>query len=128
MFYIGINISKNSFNFCIINNFSKILKQDSIPQSSEGFTHFLLQHNASVFVINPKAISKFSSYINHSNLSKTDKKMLSSSLSSLSKILNSLIPLLSPPTLKSSQDKSLILNIKSLKLKLKSFTTLCPLS
>ncbi|EDP74099.1 hypothetical protein HG1285_05143, partial [Hydrogenivirga sp. 128-5-R1-1] len=41
MHYIGIDMSKNSFNFCVIDETEKIIKQGSFPVSKDGFANFL---------------------------------------------------------------------------------------
>ena len=97
----GVDISKNSFNYCIIdNNLNKLkegkfnlLKDDLIKfiqivnefndivviVESTGIYHinfvsFLLENGINVKIINPKTIKRFIDYYFANNSSKTDKK------------------------------------------------------
>jgi len=97
----GVDISKNSFNYCIIdNNLNKLkegkfnlLKNDLIKfiqivnefnditviVESTGIYHinfvsFLLENGINVKIINPKTIKRFIDYYFANNSSKTDKK------------------------------------------------------
>lgn len=101
MHYIGIDMSKNSFNFCVINETEKVIKQGSFPVSKDGFANFLklissfdnplvlvesssryhlplvyslVSNNFPVYVVNPKAVSKFISFKSPNNPSKSDSK------------------------------------------------------
>jgi len=100
-YYVGVDISKDTFNFCIINEKAQILKKGSLPQSSEGFQDFLsiispfpnsiiliessaryhiplvaflIDNNFIPFIINPKYTYRFHQFISSTNPSKTDTK------------------------------------------------------
>lgn len=101
MFYIGVDVSKNSFNFCILNQNQGILRSKSLPISREGFEQFLkiasqfspnlvvlessgrfhitlfaflLSKGLNVFVLNPKVVCRFRAFISANNPSKSDQK------------------------------------------------------
>lgn len=101
MFYIGIDISKDSFNFCVIDDSENFLKKGSFPISKDGFnefvkaisnfdnpiillesssryhitlTSFLISKGFPVYVVNPKAVYKFISFKSPNNPSKSDNK------------------------------------------------------
>ena len=101
MHYVGIDMSKNSFNFCVIDNSEKVIKQGSFPVSKDGFTDFvnlissfnnpivvvesssryhlplvysLVSNNFPVYVVNPKAVSNFIKFKSPNNPSKSDSK------------------------------------------------------
>ncbi|EDP74380.1 IS110 family transposase, partial [Hydrogenivirga sp. 128-5-R1-1] len=101
MHYIGIDMSKNSFNFCVIDETEKIIKQGSFPVSKDGFANFLklissfdnplvlvesssryhlplvyslVSNNFPVYVVNPKAVHKFINFKSPNNPSKSDSK------------------------------------------------------
>ena len=101
MHYIGIDMSKNSFNFCIINETEKIIKQGSFSVSKEDFTYFLdlvssfdnpivvvesssryhlplvyflVSNNVPIYIVNLKAVSKFIKFKSPNNPSKSDSK------------------------------------------------------
>lgn len=101
MVYVGIDISKDSFSFCLINAHAQILQRGELPQSQEGFaaflailreqenptlllessgryhiplTAFLLNENFFPFVINPKFTHRFHQFIAATNPAKSDAK------------------------------------------------------
>jgi len=101
MHYVGIDMSKNSFNFCIIDETEKVIKQGSFHVSKDDFAnflelissfdnplvlvesssryhlplvYFLISNNLSVYVVNPKTVSKFISFKSPNNPSKSDSK------------------------------------------------------
>ncbi|MGC9100131.1 MAG: IS110 family transposase, partial [Caldisericum sp.] len=41
MFYVGIDVSKNHFTYCIINSTYQIVRKDTLTQTFESFKDFL---------------------------------------------------------------------------------------
>lgn len=101
MYYIGIDMSKNSFNFCIIDNSESIIKQGYLSVSKEDFSSFvdivkqfdnpiivvesssryhitlssfIISNNIPIYIVNPKAIHKFIKFKSPNNPSKSDSK------------------------------------------------------
>ena len=101
MFYVGVDVSKDSFNFCIVEQNKSVLKQGSFPMCMEGFSSFisvispfspctvvfessgryhiplaifLSTKGFSVSVVNPKTIHSFIKFFSANNPSKSDKK------------------------------------------------------
>ena len=101
MHYIGIDMSKNSFNFCVIDETEKIIKQGSFSVSKDDFSnflnlissfdnpivvvesssryhlplvYFLVSNNVPVYIVNPKAVSNFIKFKSPNNPSKSDSK------------------------------------------------------
>lgn len=101
MHYIGIDMSKDSFNFCVIDETEKVIKQGSFSVSKDDFANFLklissfdnplilvesssryhlplvyslVSNNFPVYVANPKAVSKFISFKSPNTPSKSDSK------------------------------------------------------
>lgn len=101
MHYVGIDMSKDSFNFCVINETEKVIKQGSFSVSKDDFANFLelissfdnplvlvesssryhlplvyslVSNNIPVYIVNPKAVSKFISFKSPNNPSKSDSK------------------------------------------------------
>jgi len=101
MFYVGIDVSKNQFTACIINQKGEILSHRTFPYTSDGFhdflsilkslnpvtlvmessnryhiplASFLISHNLQPFILNPKFTYQFSKYYQATSPSKTDSK------------------------------------------------------
>lgn len=101
MFYVGIDVSKNHFTYCIINSTSQIIRKDTLTQTFESFkdflsiiknfqpstiimessgryhiciSSFLISHNIQPFIINPKFSHQFFKFIQSTSPSKTDSK------------------------------------------------------
>ena len=102
MFYVGVDISKRSFNVCTIDaNTMKVVKEDSFPFSYEGFSSFvnllssfkpsvvvmessgrfhiplfvfLSKKGFDVRVVNPKTVHNFVKFYSSTNPSKTDRR------------------------------------------------------
>ena len=101
MHYIGIDMSKNSFNFCVIDETEKIIKQGSFSVSKDDFAdflnlissfdnpliivesssryhlplvYFLVSNNVPVYIVNPKSVSNFIKFKSPNNPSKSDSK------------------------------------------------------
>ncbi len=101
MFYIGIDISKNHFTYCILDLDSQILRKDTLPQSLQGFheflsiinnfkphviliessaryhiplSSFLISNEIQPFIINPKFTYQFFKFFQTLSPSKTDSK------------------------------------------------------
>ena len=99
--FVGIDISKQDFHFCVLNKDWETVSSGNYPMSSEGFSkllnllssltepvvvmessgrfhiplyYFLLSHNTDVYLINPKLIHRFFQFISANNPSKADKK------------------------------------------------------
>jgi len=97
----GADISKNKFNYCIIDNDLKKVKENQLNLTKDdldkfvniiksfkdivvivestgiyhiNFVSYLLKNNVNVKIINPKTIKKFIDYYFSNNSSKTDKK------------------------------------------------------
>ncbi|MGC9141329.1 MAG: IS110 family transposase [Caldimicrobium sp.] len=90
MFYVGIDVSKNHFTYCIINSTSQIVRKNTLTQTFESFkdflsiiknfqpstiimessgryhiciSSFLISHNIQPFIINPKFSHQFFKFI-----------------------------------------------------------------
>jgi len=101
MYYIGIDVSKNQFTTCIINQKAQIISRRTFPYSLEGFqdflsvlqtlnpvtiimessnryhiplASFLISENFQPFIVNPKFIYQFAKYHQATSPSKTDPK------------------------------------------------------
>ncbi len=101
MFYVGIDMSKDSFNFCVINQDETVLYKGSLSVSTDGFSSllkiissldnpvvliesssryhiplssFLVSHNIPVFIANPKTVYNFIRFKSPNNPSKSDTK------------------------------------------------------
>jgi len=99
--YVGVDISKKNFHFCVLNENGETIQSGNHPMSSEGFSqflkllnsltqpvvvmessgryhiplyNFLLSKNIDVYIINPKVVHRFFKFISANNPSKTDKK------------------------------------------------------
>ena len=99
--FIGIDISKQDFHFCVLNKDGKIVFSGSYPACCEGFTKFLnllksltepvvvmessgryhiplysflISKDIETYVINPKVVHRFFKFISANNPSKNDKK------------------------------------------------------
>ncbi|AEH23342.1 transposase IS116/IS110/IS902 family protein [Thermodesulfobacterium geofontis OPF15] len=100
-YYVGIDISKDSFHFCILNNSAQTIASGNLPMSLEGFKSllntlkslpepvvvmessgrfhiplylFLTENNIQTFILNPKIVRRFFEFISANNPSKQDKK------------------------------------------------------
>ncbi|MBX6421973.1 IS110 family transposase [Thermosulfurimonas sp. F29] len=101
MFYIGIDVAKNSFQFCILHPQKGKLVSKNLPMSSKGFEDFLqtlsaytpnhivlessgrfhlpllaflLDQDFRVSLLNPKMVHHFVRFVSANNPSKSDKK------------------------------------------------------
>lgn len=101
MFFVGIDMSKDSFNFCIINQEEKVVNKGSFSVSKDGFnsllkivssldnpvvliesssryhiplSSFLVSHNIPVYIANPKTVFNFIRFKSPNNPSKSDTK------------------------------------------------------
>ena len=99
--FVGIDISKEYFHFCVLNNDGETVSSGNYPMSSEGFSKllkllsslsesvvvmessgryhiplysFLVSNNIKAYVINPKVVHRFFKFISANNPSKNDKK------------------------------------------------------
>ena len=127
--YVGIDISKDDFHFCAINEKAETIHSGQLPMSSDGFSQllsilntlsnpvvvmessgryhlplycFLLSHSIQTFILNPKITHRFFEFISANNPSKCDKKD--------AKII-ALFAISNPQFLTSSPDES---NLRSL--------------
>ena len=100
-YYVGIDISKDSFQHLILNNPTQTIASGNLPMSLEGFKSllntlkslpepvvvmessgrfhiplylFLTENNIQTFILNPKIVHKFFEFISTNNPSKQDKK------------------------------------------------------
>lgn len=101
MFFVGVDMSKDSFNFCIINQEEKVVNKGSFSVSKDGFnsllkivssldnpvvliesssryhiplSSFLVSHNIPVYIANPKTVFNFIRFKSPNNPSKSDTK------------------------------------------------------
>ena len=136
-YYVGIDISKDSFHFCILNNSAQTIASGNLLMSLEGFKSllntlkflpepvvvmessgrfhiplyfFLTENNIQTFILNPKIVHKFFEFISANNPSKHDQKD--------AKIL-ALFALNNPQFLKSYPKNSELRNLSRLIQKLK---------
>jgi transposase len=135
--YVGIDISKDYFHFCILNNSAQTIASGNLPMSLEGFKSllnnlnslqnpvvvmessgrfhiplylFLTENNIQTFILNPKIVHRFFEFISANNPSKHDQKD--------AKIL-ALFALSNPQFLKSYPKNSELRNLSRLIQKLK---------
>ncbi|QER42630.1 IS110 family transposase [Thermodesulfobacterium sp. TA1] len=99
--YIGVDISKDNFHFCILNHEAKTLSSGKLSMSLQGFSDFfnllktlsdpivvmessgrfhiplycfLVEKDIQTFILNPKIVHRFFEFISANNPSKYDTK------------------------------------------------------
>jgi transposase len=115
--YVGVDISKDNFHFCILTEDSKILSSGEFPMSSQGFSDFfnllksftdtivvmessgrfhiplycfLVEKSIQTFILNPKIIHRFFEFISANNPSKPEDPKLRTLSRLIQKLKNEL--------------------------------------